>query len=83
MRASHRKCKLKPVDDAILGLTNCHAEPAVKNQQISKRDVFTLAGVYLGLLLLVIALPENNPALSGIALGVCGLASFLTIEHIS
>ncbi len=52
-------------------------------QNISKRDVLTLAGVYFGLLFLVLTLPENNPTLSGVALGLYGLVSFLTIERIS
>ena len=56
---------------------------SMKNQRVSKRDVLTLAGVYLGLLVLVIALPDNNPTLSGFALGLYGLASFLTIERTS
>ncbi len=55
----------------------------MKHQDFSKRDVLTLAGVYIGLLILVLTLPENNPTLCGLALGAYGLASFLTIERIS
>ncbi len=53
------------------------------HQNISKRDILTLVGVYLGLLFLVLTLPENNPTLSGIALGAYGLFSFLTMERIT
>lgn len=53
------------------------------NQNVSRRDIYTLAGIYFGLLFLVLALPENNPTLSGLALGAYGLVSFLTMERIS
>ncbi len=54
----------------------------MKKDRISKRDVFVLALVYLGLLGLVMSLPENNSVLSGVILGLYATVSTVAVERI-
>lgn len=54
----------------------------MKNDRISRKDVFVLGAVYLGLLSLVCILPESKPTLSGIVLALYAVVSYFTIERI-
>ncbi len=54
----------------------------MKKEIISRKDVFVLGAVYLGLLSLVIILPESMPTLSGLVLALYAVVSYLTIERI-
>ncbi len=53
----------------------------MKKDRISKRDVVVLALVYVGLLSLVLILPEDNSLLSGVVLGLYALVSFVAVER--
>ncbi len=53
----------------------------MKKDRISKRDVFVLALVYVGLLSLVLVLPEDNSLLSGVILGLYAIVSFVVVER--
>jgi hypothetical protein len=57
-------------------------DKSLKKDRISRKDVFVLGAVYIGLLSLVLVLPENNSILSGIALAVYAIASFIAVDHI-
>ena len=53
----------------------------MKKDQISKKDVVVLGAVYVGLLSLVLILPENNSALNAIVLGLYAIASLVAVER--
>jgi hypothetical protein len=54
----------------------------MKNDRASKKEVGVLGAVYVGLLLIVILLPETNPALSGFVLALYAVVSYVAIERV-
>ncbi len=54
----------------------------MKNKRISKNDVVTLGAVYVGLLSIVLLLPENHPMLSGFVLATYAVVSYVAIERV-
>ena len=53
----------------------------MKHERISKKDVLLLGFVYVGLLALVLLLPENNSILSGVILGLYAIVSYVAVER--
>ena len=54
---------------------------SAKNKRITIKDIVLLALVYLGLLSLLLVLPENSPFVSTCILAVYGLVGYLAIDH--
>ncbi len=54
----------------------------MKKDRISKKDLLLLGLVYVGLLAIVLILPENNSLLSGVILGSYAIVSFVVVERI-
>lgn len=54
----------------------------MKKESFSPKDFLRLVAVYLGMLLLVVALPEGNATLGVVALGLYALASFALVGRI-
>ena len=54
----------------------------MRKEKFSAKDVLVLGSVYVGLLSLVLVLPENNPLLSGFVLGATAIVSMMVVQHI-
>ncbi len=52
-----------------------------KNERITIKDVLVLGVIYLGLLSLLIVLPENSPIISGCILAAYAFVSYVAIPH--
>lgn len=66
----------------LSGVSSIRKSPKMRKEKFSAKDVLVLGSVYVGLLSLVLVLPENNPLLSGFVLGATAIVSMMVVQHI-
>ncbi len=73
---------LSPTQNLARWMSSPSDAESMKKDKISKKDLLLLVLVYVGLLAIVLILPENNSLLSGVILGSYAIVSFVVVERI-